>query len=106
MTNVVNKLKEIGPEQPDYEPEASSFSKTIVVTFIISFLYLAFTNSNRVNWMGATIFLFAGLFVSSIMIAMPFFMVKRIFPKISGVVVIASMVTTFYITKIVFNWSF
>jgi hypothetical protein len=101
----MNKLNEIS-NQPDYDAKASSFSKSIITTFIISFIYLIFTSSNHLNWLGVIIFLFAGLFISSIVIAMPFFLIKKMFPKISIVIVIVSIITTFWVTKIVFNWSF
>jgi hypothetical protein len=101
----MNKLSEIS-SQPDYDSKASSFSKLIIATFFISFVYMIFTSLNITGWVGLIIFLFVGLFVSSIVIAMPFFIIKKMFPKISIIIVIVSIITTFYITKIVFNYIF
>ncbi|MFH0854146.1 MAG: hypothetical protein V1891_01505 [bacterium] len=101
----MNNLQEIS-SQPDYNAKASSFSRSIITTFIISLVYLIFTTSNHINWLGIVVFLFVGLFISSIVIAMPFFMIKRLFPKISIIITIVSIITTFYVTKIIFDWSF
>jgi len=101
----MNKLQEIS-NHPDYDSKASSFSKLIIAVFFISYVYIIFTNSNNVGWVGIIVFLFAGLFISSIVIAAPFFIIKRIFPKISTIVVIISIITTFFITRVVFNLVF
>jgi hypothetical protein len=101
----MNKLSEIS-NQPDYDSKASFFSKSIITTFIISLVYLIFTSHNHINWLGIIIFLFAGLVISSVVIAMPFFIIKRLFPKISIIIAIVSIITTFYVTKIIFDWSF
>jgi hypothetical protein len=101
----MNKLQEIS-SQPDYDSKASSFSKLIIATFFISYVYMILTTSSKTGWIGLVIFLFAGLFISSIVIAMPFFILKRIFQKISIAIVIISIFTTFFVTKAVFNWVF
>ncbi|NCU41904.1 MAG: hypothetical protein EOM19_04255 [Candidatus Moranbacteria bacterium] len=101
----MNKLQEIS-SQPDYDSKASSFSKLIIATFFISYVYMILTISSKTGWIGLAIFLFAGLFISSIVIAMPFFILKRVFPKISIIIVILSIFTTFFVTKAVFNWVF
>lgn len=101
----MNKLQEIS-SQPDYDSKASSFSKLIIATFFISYVYMILTTSSKTGWIGLVIFLFAGLFISSIVIAMPFFILKRAFQKISIVIVIISIFTTFFVTKAVFNWVF
>lgn len=101
----MNKLQEIS-SQPDYDAKASSFSKLILATFFISYVYMILTTSSGAGWIGLVAFLLVGLFISSIVIAMPFFLVQRIYPKISIVVVIIGIIATFYITKIVFNWTF
>lgn len=101
----MNKLQEIS-SQPDYDSKASSFSKLIIATFFISYVYMILTTSSKTGWIGLAIFLFAGLFISSIVIAMPFFILKRVFQKISIIIVIISIFTTFFATKAIFNWVF
>ena len=101
----MNKLQKIS-NQPDYDLKASSFSKFIIAVFFVSFVYMIFTSSNNLGWIGLILFLFIGLFASSIFIAMPFFLLKRMLPKISIIVIIISIIGTFFITKIAFNWVF
>jgi hypothetical protein len=98
-------LSEISNKR-DYDSKASSFSKLIIASFFVSFLYLLLTADSKTGLLGIAIFLFAGLFISSIVIAMPFFILKRVFKKISIVVAIVSIITTYFITKVVFNWVF
>lgn len=98
----MNKLQQIS-SQPDYNAKASSFSKLIMAVFFISYVYMVFTASgNAGSWIWATLFLIGGLFVSSILIATPLFILKRLFPKASVLITILSIVVTFFITKLLF----
>jgi hypothetical protein len=100
----MNKFKEIY-KQGDYDSKASSFSKLIIAVFFISSVYMMLTTGSKVGWIGI-VFLIVGLFLSSIIIAMPFFIIKRMFPKFSVVIMILSIIATFFITKVVFNLVF
>jgi len=101
----MDKLQKIS-NQPDYDSKASSFNKFIIAVFFVSFVYMIFNSSNNLGWIGLILFLFIGLFASSIFIAMPFFLLKRMLPKISIIVIVVSVIGTFFITKIAFNWAF
>lgn len=100
----MNKLREIS-SAPDYNAAASSFSKVIMAVFFVSYVYMVITSSGDPGgWVGPTLFLIVGLFVSSIFISMPFFLLKRLFPKVSMLVTIASVGVTFFLTRVFFLW--
>jgi hypothetical protein len=101
----MNALQEIS-SHPEYASKASAFSKLIIGAFFVSYVYMILTTSSKTGFIELAIFLFVGLFVSSIAIAMPFFILKRIFQKISVLIVITSILVTFFITKFVFDWAF
>ncbi len=98
----MNKLQQIS-SQPDYNAKANSFSKLIMAVFFISYVYMVFTVSGDVGgWIWATLFLIGGLFLTSILIAMPLFILKRLFPSISILITVLSVIITFFATKFFF----
>lgn len=95
----MNKLQKISKE-PDYQKKATSFSKLIMFAFFISYSYsIFFLGGDSGGWIKPTIFFIVGLFVSSIFIAMPLFLVKRLFPKLSIFITTVSIGITFLLTK-------
>lgn len=91
--------------QPDYNEKASSFSKLIMAVFFFSYVYMVFTASGDAGgWLWPMLFLAAGLFVSSIFIAAPCYVLIRVFPKFSVIVTISSIILTFFVTKLMFTW--
>ncbi len=106
----MKKLNEIGPNQPDYDSKAMNYSKMTIGYFLISFIYLLIsTGIQRSDWLGFVlliVFPIVGIFVSSIAIAMPFFIMSRMFPRFTLFVTIASIITTFYVTKIAYHFVF
>lgn len=100
----MNKLQEI-TSAPDYDSAASSYSKLIIAAFFASYVYMVVTSSgNPGGWVGPTLFLIVGLFASSILIAAPFFLLKKMFPMVSMLLTAVSLVVTFIITKYLFLW--
>jgi len=100
----MNKLQQIS-SQPDYNEKASSFSKLIIGVFFIAYVYMVFTASGDVGgWLWSALFLVVGLFVSSIFIAAPLYVLIRLFPKFSALITILSVILTFFITKLTFIW--
>lgn len=100
----MSKLQEIS-SAPDYDAAASSFSKLIMLVFFVSYVYMVITSSGDPGgWVGPTLFLLVGLFVSSIFISMPFFILKRLFPRASILVTLASIGITYFLTKVFFLW--
>lgn len=90
----------------NYESSASSYSKYIITVFFISSFYMMFTNSHSVGWIGFIVYLFVGMFLSSILIALPFYFLERIFVKIGLFISIISIIVTFFAVKISFEWIF
>lgn len=100
----MNKMEQI-MNQSDYGEKASSFSKLTMAVFFFSYVYMVFTASGDAGgWFWPMLFLVVGLFVSSIFIAAPLYVVVRLFPKFSMIVTILSIVLTFFATKIMFLW--
>lgn len=100
----MNKMEQI-TSQPDYGEKASSFSKLIMAIFFFSYVYMVFTaGGNAGGWMWPMLFLVAGLFVSSIFIAAPFYVMSRSFPKLSMIITILCIIFTFFVTKLMFIW--
>ena len=98
----MNKLQQIS-SQPDYNEKASSFSKLIMAVFFIAYVYMVFTASGDTgSWIWVALFLLGGLIVSGILIASPLFILKRLFPEVSVLITILSIIVTFFITKTLF----
>lgn len=100
----MSKFQEIVAD-PNYDSAASSYSKLIIAAFFVSYVYMVVTNSGDPGgWVGPTLFLIVGLFASSILIAAPFFLLKKMFPMVSVLLTAVSLVVTFIITKYLFLW--
>ncbi|KKP92698.1 MAG: hypothetical protein US25_C0083G0002 [Candidatus Moranbacteria bacterium GW2011_GWE1_36_7] len=91
--------------QSDYGEKASSFSKLIMAVFFISYVYMVFTaGGDAGGWLWPMLFLAVGLFISSIFIAAPLYVLIRLFPRFSMVITILSIVLTFFVTRVMFIW--
>lgn len=101
----MNKLQEINDEH-NYNSRATSFSKLIIFIFFASTVYTVITTSNEIEWWKLIIFLIVGLLASSIVIAMPFFILKRILRPLSIILTILAIIATFFATQYCFNWLF
>jgi len=100
----MNRLQKIS-KQPNYDVEASAFSKFIMFIFFISYIYLVFfEGGDPSGWIKATFFFFVGLFISGVLIAMPLFLLKKIFPKFSILINLLAIIITFLITRFFFLW--
>lgn len=100
----MNKLEEIS-SAPDYDSAASSYSKLIIAAFFVSYVYMVVTaGGNPGGWVGPITFLLVGLFASSLFIAAPFFILKKMFPRMSLLITALSLFVTFVITKYLFLW--
>lgn len=98
----MNKLQQIS-SQPDYNEKASSFSKLIMAVFFVTYIYMVFTvGGDAGSWIWVTLFLIGGLIASGVLIASPLFILKRLFPKVSILITIISIVATFFVTKLLF----
>lgn len=98
----MNKLQQIA-SQPDYNAKASSFSKLIMATFFLAYVYMVVTASGDAGgWIWVVLFLIGGLIVSGTFIAMPLFILKQLFPKFSMLLSIISIGLVFLITKFAF----
>ncbi len=99
------KLNDIVTDK-NYDNEASAASKATVFAFIGTFLYEVFFTEASSGLVFGAIFLFVGIFVASIGISMPFFILKKKFPKLTLVLDILSFVVTVYITHLAFQFLF
>ncbi len=63
-------------DKTSFEKLGGEMSKAAIFTFIITFLYIAFTSEVSFGLLGGTFFLVGGIFVVSIGIAMPFMFLK------------------------------
>ena len=100
----MSKLQKLSKD-PNYEKTASSFSKLTMAIFFLSYVYFVITKGgNPGGWLNVILFLIVGLFASSLFIAAPLFIIKKLFPKISFLIIIANILITFFITKYAFLW--
>ena len=98
-------LKEIA-KSPGYDNVASAASKSTIFVFLATFGYLAFFTNTSPGLFGGIAFVTVGIFVISILVAMPLFLLKSKFPKLAAIAVVLNIAITVLLTRFVYLWIF
>jgi|SRR5690606_5790468 len=93
-------------QSPGYEAAASTASKATIFVFIATFAYMTFFSEASSGLVGGVLFFAGGIFIASLVIAMPMFLLKSKAPKLSGVVSFLEIAVTIYLTRFAFLWLF
>lgn len=88
-------------DDPNYQVEATQYSKSIIFIFIGTFLYRIFIEGLSAGYIGGFIFLLIGVFAVSILIAMPIFILSKKVTKVSWILRILGQILSIYVTYIV-----
>ena len=99
------KLNEIVGD-PNYNAAAMSASKATIFVFIATFGYLAFFSGISLGLIGGAAFFFIGMFVVSLVISMPLFLLRAKAPRLGLIFSIADIVLTMFVTRAVYLWLF
>lgn len=91
---------------PNYTAAASSASKGIIFVFIATFIYLLFFSGVSPGLIGGAAFFFAGIFVVSIVISMPLFLLRAKIPRLGAIISLADIALTIFLTRAVYLWLF
>lgn len=91
---------------PNYESQASAASKLSEATFILTFVFLLLFLDNKAGFLSGAVFFFVGIFVVSIVISAPSFLLKKKFRKASLLISLFDIVFTIFITTMVFSYFF
>ena len=86
-------------KQPNYDAAASGASKTTIFVFIVTFGYLVFFSGVSSGFIGGIAFVIIGMFVVSLVISMPLFLLKSKFPKIAILSSIIDIGVTVFVTR-------
>ncbi|HEC58764.1 hypothetical protein LCGC14_0468010 [marine sediment metagenome] len=92
--------------EPQFYSHTSTGSKKAIFTFITTFIVCLFLLNNTARVFTGTIFVFAGLFIASVAIAMPFYFLKKKHIKIYSLLSIIEFLVTFFLTVIFFLYFF
>lgn len=98
-------LNEVAKD-PRYDQAATGASKTTILVFVATFLYLVFFSGVTPGLLGGFLFFAIGIFVASILISMPLFLLKMKFPISTPIVSIAEVVITIVLTRAIYLWLF
>jgi hypothetical protein len=91
-------------KHPNYAAAASS-AKTTIFVFLATFAYLAFfSGRDAPGLIGGTAFLFIGIFVVSLIISMPLFLLRAKIPRLGWLISIADVALTILLTRAVYLW--
>jgi hypothetical protein len=93
-------------KQPGYDAAASGASKASILVFALTFAYMVFFSGVSPGIFGGTIFFLIGIFVVSLVVAAPLFLLKSKFPQLALVVSIADIAVTVFLTRFVYLWIF
>jgi hypothetical protein len=99
------KLKEIVGD-PNYNATAMTASKATIFVFIATFGYLALFSGISPGLIGGAAFFFIGIFVVSIVISMPLFLLRAKAPHLGVLFSIADIALTIFVTRAVYLWLF
>jgi len=99
------KLDEL-VKHPNYTAAASSASKATIFVFIATFAYLAFFSGISPGLIGGAAFFFVGIFVVSLIISMPLFLLRAKVPRLGSVISLADIALTIFLTRAVYLWLF
>lgn len=98
-------LEEIA-KQPGYDPAATVTSKFTILVFVATFCYLVFFTDTTPSFVGGAVFLVTGIFVVSIVISMPLFLIRAKFPRFGPLVAIMDIAVTVFLTRTLYLWLF
>lgn len=93
-------------KQPGYDAAASGASKVTIGVFVATFIYMAFFSGASPGLFGGAAFFVVGVFIVSIVIAMPLFLLKAKFPKVAFLASIIDVAVTILLTRFVYLWIF
>ena len=93
-------------KQPGYDLAASDASKATIVVFVAMFVYMVFFSGVSPGLFGGAAFLVVGIFVVSIVVAMPLFLLRSRFPKVTFLASIIDIAVTILLTRFVYLWVF
>ena len=93
-------------KDPRYDQAATGASKTTIFVFVATFLYLVFFSRVAPGILGGFLFFVVGIFVASILISMPLFLLKLKFPISAPFVAVADVAITIVITRTIYLWLF
>lgn len=91
---------------PNYSTEATSASKATIFVFIGTFIFELFSIDSSVGLIGGAIFLLVGLFVVSIAISMPLFIMKKKYTKVTLIFDVLGFIITVFVTSVLFQLFF
>src|SRR5688500_16362252 len=92
--------------RPNYTAAASSASKGTIFVFIATFIYLVFFSGVSPALIGGAAFFFVGIFVASIVISMPLFLLRAKVPRLGAIISLADIALTIFLTRAVYLWLF
>ena len=100
-------VKEI-VDTPTYDSEASGASKASIVTFLLTVGYMIFFSGVDIEGriVGLLVFILVGIFAVSLVVAMPFFILKKKWSSYTLVLDLASMLVTIWLTFYAYTWMF
>jgi hypothetical protein len=101
----MSDIEEIA-KQPGYDSAASGASVKTIGVFVATFVYMVFFSGVSPGLFGGAAFLVVGIFVVSIVIAMPLFLLKSKFPKVAFLASIIDIAVTIFLTRFVYLWIF
>lgn len=99
------KLDEI-VKHPNYTAVAGSASKATILVFVATFAYLALFSGISPGLIGGTAFFFIGIFVVSLIISMPLFLLRAKAPRLGPLISLADVALTIFLTRAVYLWLF
>jgi len=89
-----------------YYAHSSTGSKRAIFTFIATFIGCLFLLDNTVGPVTGTIFIFVGMFTTSVAIAMPFYFYKKKHLKMYSIVSMIELLLTIFLTVMFFLYFF
>ena len=93
-------------ENTNYETAASAASKATIFVFALTLGYLTLFSGASPGWFGGAAFFFVGIFVVSLGIAMPLFLLRARFPRAAVFVNIVAIALTIFLTRTTYLWLF
>ena len=99
------KLSDVAND-PNYDGAASGASKATITVFVGTFAYLVFFSAVRPGIIGGAIFFLVGMFAASLLISMPFFLLRTKIPKLGLLVSISEIAATIFATRAIYLWLF
>lgn len=90
----------------NYDAEATVASKAAIFTFIGTFIYEVFFTEASSGLIFGAMFLFIGMFITSIIVAMPLFILKKKFLSLTLIIDVLGFLLVVYLTHVVFQFLF